>query len=151
MAIISPLASANSYTYLPQSDFHYHQNRPYAEESTHYQPTSYNPHSLQKHPLWSEFWDAYNYKGPLEEEHARLPGGGQFLFTRDYHQKPYPQRYPHRPPVTGIQPVDYYPQRYPHRPPGTGVDAAIGDGYDRYRDYFFRRFGSNFNRDDPRY
>lgn len=138
--------SCNSYAYIPYNDFQPHQQRRPHENFFH-QPSIHFPRNLRKHPQWSEFWDAYNYQGPLEEDQARLPG----VFERDYTktvgyhpQKPsyYPRVYPQEPPN--------YPRVYPQEPPVKNWNVRDND-YNRYRDYFFKRFGQDFHRNEPRY
>ncbi|KAG8180376.1 hypothetical protein JTE90_025426 [Oedothorax gibbosus] len=132
MTLTTSDVSGNGYMYIPYDDFQPHQRRPYPNENFFHQPSTYFPRNLRKHPLWSEFWDTYNYQGPLEEDHAKLPGGHVF-FEREY-----------------PKPVGNYPRVYPHQTP-TSNGNSRDDDYNRYKDYFFRRFGSNFDRNEPRY
>ncbi|GFU52966.1 uncharacterized protein TNCV_1142581 [Trichonephila clavipes] len=67
------------------------------------------PYFRFEDPLLAQFWDVYNYKGPLEQK--PIPGGF-------------------------FQPEEFYFQ--------TRLPQAEDEAYRRYRDYFFRRYGTNF-------
>ncbi|GFU21771.1 uncharacterized protein NPIL_309781 [Nephila pilipes] len=67
------------------------------------------PYFQFEDPLLAQFWDVYNYRGPLEQE--PIPNG--FLQPEDF----------------------YFQTRYPQ------IDD---EAYRRYRDYFYRRYGTNF-------
>ncbi|KAF8767006.1 hypothetical protein HNY73_020018 [Argiope bruennichi] len=72
-------------------------------------PVAYRPQFPANDPLWSQFWDVYDYSGPLEQE-----------------------------PIDSsvFQPENLFFQ--------TRLPQVDDDAYDRYREYFYRRYGTNF-------
>ncbi|GBM60454.1 hypothetical protein AVEN_117968-1 [Araneus ventricosus] len=72
-------------------------------------PFGYRPQFQTNDPVWSQFWDIYDYSGPLEQE-------------------PVDSGVPH--------PEDLFFQ--------TRLPQVEDDAYNRYREYFYRRYGTNF-------
>uniref|UniRef100_A0A2L2Z1R9 Uncharacterized protein n=1 Tax=Parasteatoda tepidariorum TaxID=114398 RepID=A0A2L2Z1R9_PARTP len=111
--------------YYQQYEDSYPRRRPYDEDRILYTFSSNNPHYPQNHPIWEQFWDAYNYKGPLEEDPRYLENN--FGINNDYSRPGY---------FVPSRPVSVVPAR--------GVDSNRNEAYNRYREYFFRRYGSNY-------
>ncbi|XP_054715709.1 uncharacterized protein LOC129225165 [Uloborus diversus] len=108
--------------------FYYHNDQypirsPYVDDSRSFMHQLHFPEELRNHPLWDSFWDVYNYDGPHQQSGA--PAIQTFSFED--------------------QPRNEYqiPRRDRHRSlPDPG--AIRDEAYQRYKDYFFGRFGSNF-------
>ena len=101
--------------------------------------------------FWREFWDVFNYKGPLQENPFFRPVERPLITTLER-----PVIRPLTRPVT----IPYFTnndfdEQYPGqeyfitetettRPINQEVTRQHEDDYNRYRDYFYRRYGTNF-------
>lgn len=102
-------------------------------------------------PQWREFWDVFNYRGPLQENAFFRPIARPVITPVER-----PIRRPFARPGTRHYILDngygeqypgqdfYIPDRQVIRPGRQESTAEEDVDYSKYRDYFYRRYGTNF-------
>ncbi|XP_035211690.1 uncharacterized protein LOC118185879 isoform X1 [Stegodyphus dumicola] len=110
----------------PYSKEYYPRRRPYIDENISYSSPQRSPDYVSSHPdyLWQQFWDAVNYNGPLEEVFQQIQPSN--IYQDEY-----------------LRPEFFFSRRLPVVPSRNTKDEHE-DEYNRYREYFYRRYGTNF-------